>query len=210
MAARRRERRRTLGDGGASMAAWIRTCVAAVACTVAIEPASAVDLNKSRLTSVDLTACKRQSRHADGGAWLCPGLRGYPVYFAEGDLRQMMAFGPSPRQRRSATQTFGAFNTIFAGKRRPTIEWRVESMADGRVEPFATIVRYYTSREGEKGEALVITKVTPKESCRLAVIDARGNEDAMVMARSWANAEARKRTCPETPEVLGKPGKGPL
>lgn len=192
------------------MAARIGTCAVALAIAIAVEPASAVDLNKSRLTSIELSSCKRLSRHKDGGAWLCPGLRGYPVYFAEGDLRHMMAFGPSPRQRRSATQTLGAFNTIFAGKRRPTIEWRVEATADGRVEPFATIVRYHTGRDGEKGEALVITKVTARESCRLAVIDAKANEDAMVTARSWANAEARKRTCPETPEVLGKQGKGPL
>lgn len=172
--------------------------------------AAAVDLQMSRLSAIELKSCKQISRHRDGGAWRCPGLRGFPVYFAEGDLRHFLAFGPTPQKRRSATQTLAPFNSIFQGKRRPTIEWRVERLLNGRIVPFATIVRYYTSRDGENGEALVVTKVDDKQSCQLAVIDARANQNAMAMARAWAIAEARKRSCPEAPEVLGAKGKGPI
>ncbi len=173
-------------------------------------PSRGVDLHKSLLTAIELKKCEQIRKHKDGGAWRCLGMRGYPVYFAEGDLRQMMAFGPSPEKRRSATQTLGAFNTIFDGKRRPTIEWRVEQLLNGRIVPFATIVRFHTSLEGVKGEVLVITKVDAAQSCHVAVIDAQANPDAMAMARTWAIAEARKRTCPDTPEVLGAKGKSPM
>ncbi|MEQ1718665.1 MAG: hypothetical protein ABL907_22210 [Hyphomicrobium sp.] len=170
-------------------------------------PAAAVDLHKSRLSSIELPKCRRISKHPHGGAWICPGLRGYPVYFAEGDLRHMLAFGPTPQRRRSASQTLGQFNSVFQGKRRPTIEWRVETGADGKILPFATIVRFHTSLEGDSGEVLVITKVDAKDSCQLATIDAKVNPDAMAMARSWAIAEARRRSCPDTPEVLGATAK---
>lgn len=173
-------------------------------------PAAAVDLNLSRLTTVELSKCRQIKRHKDGGAWRCAGLPGYPIYFAEGDLRHMMAFGPAPEKRTSAHQSLSAFNSIFHNKRRPTIEWRVERHDQGRIVPFATIVRYQTSLEQENGEVLVITKVDLKDSCRLALIDVRANPDAMAVARSWANAEARKRPCPEQPDVIGAKGKGPL
>ncbi len=170
---------------------------------VANSPAFAVDLNKSRLTPIDLETCRRISRHPDGGAWLCRGLRGYPVYVAEGDLRYLLAFGPKPQRRRSATQTLGPFNSIFRGKRRAMVEWRVEHDARRRIVPFATIVRYYTSRDGEAGETIVVTKVDARDSCQLATIDARAIPDAMAIARAWANAEARRRSCPDEPLVLG-------
>ncbi len=193
----------------------MRACILGCAIGLAVLPFSsvaavAVDLNKSRLSSIDLKECRRISKHRDGGAWLCPGLRGYPIYFAEGDLRQMLGFGSAPQKRASSTQTLGSFNTIFDGKRRPTIEWRVESDTRGRIVPFATIVRFYTSSDDAKGEVLVVTKVDAKESCRIAVIDALANPDAMALARTWAIAEAKKRPCPATPTVLGVSGKGPM
>jgi hypothetical protein len=170
----------------------------------------AVDLNKSRLSTIDLKACRQPAKHPDGGAWLCPGLRGFPIYFAEGDLRHMLGFGPSPQKRTSSNQTLQAFNTIFDGKRRPTVEWRVESDARGRIVPFATIVRFHTSLDNAKGDVLVVTKVDAKDSCQLAVIDATANPDAMAIARMWAIAEAKKQPCPGKPIMLGKVGKGPM
>ncbi len=172
----------------------------------AVGPAAAVDLHQSRLTSIELPRCKQLSKHQQGGSWLCPGLRGYPVYFAEGDLRHYLAFGPAPRKRKSAHQTLTPFNDIFLGRKRATIEWRTERFPNGQDVPYATIVRYATARDGEKGEILVIAKVDAKDSCQLAVIDARANVDAMAIARAWANVEARKRACPEVPEELGVKG----
>ena len=188
------------------------SCLAAssfAAALAASSPTFAVDLNKSRLTPIELDACRRIGRHPDGGAWLCRGLRGYPVYVAEGDLRYLLAFGPMPQRRRSATQTLGPGNSIFRGKRRAMVEWRVEHDVRRRIVPFATIVRYYTSRDGEAGETIVVTKVDARDSCHLATIDARAIPDAMAIARAWANAEARRRSCPDEPLVLGKPSSPP-
>ena len=50
--------------------------------------APAVDLHKSRLSAIELKQCRVLRKHSDGGAWLCRGIRGFPVYFAEGDLRR--------------------------------------------------------------------------------------------------------------------------
>ena len=198
---RSRTRRRTVVTFAASLV---------VAAPAASPPVAAVDLHKSRLTNIELSKCKRLTRHKDGGSWRCPGLRGYPVYFAEGDLRHFLAFGPRPEKRRSATQTIGPFNDIFRGSRRSAVEWRIERYPDGREVPYATIVRYATARDGEKGEALVITKVDAQDSCHLAIVDARATPDAMALARTWANTEARKRPCPDVPEQLGVIGRDPL
>lgn len=184
--------------------------MAAAICLGVPGEAGAVDLQKSRLTSIDLKSCRQVRKHEHGGAWHCPGLPGYPVYVAEGDLRFMLGYGPSPERRRSATQTLAPFNTIFHGKRRPAIEWRVDEFEGKRVVPFATIVRFRTSRDGHNGEVLVVTKVDERQSCMLALIDARANPNPMALAREWAIANARKQACPDAPAVLGARGKSPM
>jgi hypothetical protein len=172
--------------------------------------ASGVDLHQSRLTTIDLAACKRVTADADGVAWNCPGLPSYPVYLVEGRQRQMMSFGSEPEKRLSARQSLGSDNSIFDGKRRPTIEWRVERTTDNRFVPFATIVRYHTSRGSTKGEVLVITKIAAKQSCRVALIDVLANGHPMALARMWANANVSRMACPDKPLVLGRHGESPM
>ena len=194
----------------ASMRAAL-TVLLTMAAAMAASPVAGQDnALRSRLTAVDLKACTQISRHRDGGAWRCRGLPGFPVYVAEGDLRQMLSFGEDAQQRRSATQTLAAFNTIFDGRIRPTIEWRVAKDAKGREQPYATIVRFHTSRDGAKGEVLVITKVDARQSCQLAVVDAAANDNAMAVARNWADRNARIVPCPDKPDVLGKADKSPM
>jgi len=78
---------------------------------------------KSLYTTVDLKICKQVKRHRDGGAWRCGGLGDLPVYVAEGDLRQFVSVGANAEKRRAATQTLGAFNSMFEkGSTRATIE----------------------------------------------------------------------------------------
>jgi hypothetical protein len=183
----------------------------AVVAAVSSSPAAAQDSpSKSRLTTIDLNNCTRAGSHRDGGAWRCKGLPGYPIYVAEGDLRQMMGFGANPERRRSATQSLGPFNTIFEGKIRPTVEWRVTTDAKGRAIPFATIVRYRTERDGTKGHVLLITKVDAQQSCHLAKLDATASETAMALAREWADANARLLPCPDEPQVVGGKGTSPM
>ena len=83
-----------------------------LASTLGSGPAAANPV-KSLYTTVDLKVCRQVKRHRDGGAWRCEGLGGLPVYVAEGDLRQFVSVGADAQKRRAATQTLGAFNSIF-------------------------------------------------------------------------------------------------
>ena len=186
-----------------------RLAAAAVATAVLLAaPAWAVPV-KSRLTTIELKWCTQTKKHKDGGAWRCAGLPGFPVYLAEGDLRHMLSFGPGPEKRRAAQQTLAPFNSIFDSRARATVEWRFERKG-GRDVPYATIVRYHTARDGERGEVLVVSRIGGTETCHAAYIDALANAEAMALARSFADVEARKLDCAGEPMVIGMTGKSPM
>jgi hypothetical protein len=165
---------------------------------------------KSLYTTVELKACKPIKPHPDGGAWLCDGLGGLPVYIGEGHLRQFLSVGANAQTRRAATQTLGAFNTIFEkGSDRATIEWRFDRRGERQI-PYATIVRFHTSRDGRKGDVLVVLKVGPADSCHVAYIDALANSDAIALARQVADVEAKAFDCRQEPRAEGAGGKSPM
>jgi hypothetical protein len=182
----------------------------AMICGFASAAPAAVNPMRSRFTTIDLKTCQLVKRHADGNTWNCSGLRGYPVVYAEGDLRAFVSFGPNAGKRRAAQQTLGSFNSIFdSNGRRATVEWRFRRIA-GADQPYATIMRLFTSRDGIKGEVLVVTRVTATEACHMAHIDAKATADAMALARSAADEMAAKWSCADAPKVLGVTGKDPL
>jgi len=165
---------------------------------------------RSLYTTVEIKACKRLKRHRDGGAWRCEGLAGYPVYVAEGDLRQFVSVGANPEKRRAATQTLGPFNTIFEpGSGRATVEWRFDRRGERQI-PYATIVRFHTSQDGRKGDVLVVSKVGDGDTCHMAYIDALANEDAIALARRIADREAKSFDCAQEPRVRGAAGRSPM
>ena len=172
-------------------------------------PAAANPL-KSLYTTIELKSCRKISAHPDGRAWLCPGLEGYPVYIAEGDLRTFVSVGREPQKRKAAKQTLSTFNSLFRGKAsRATLEWRFVKR-DGKVVPYATIQRYFTKNENGQGEVLVVTKVTATEDCHVAHIDALANSDAIAMARSVADTQARGFDCSQAPKQMGNSGRSPM
>jgi len=165
---------------------------------------------KSLYTTIELKSCTPVKRDKAGEAWHCQGLPGYPVYVAEGDLRQFVSTGKDAEHRRAAKQTLAAFNSIFEnGSRRATIEWRFDRRADGTI-PYATIVRYHTSQQGRRGDVLVISKVTPQETCLVAYIDALANAEAIALARRIADGQARSFDCRQEPRAMGEKGKSPM
>ncbi len=175
-----------------------------------LAPPAAANPLKSLYTSIELQSCRQISRHKDGGAWLCPGLEGYPVYIAEGDLRTFVSVGREPHKRKAAKQTLAPFNSLFRGKsNRATLEWRFVKR-EGRVVPFATIQRYFTKNDSGAGEVLVVTKVTANEDCHVAHIDALANPDAIALARSVADQEARNFDCRQEPKRVGQQGRSPM
>jgi hypothetical protein len=185
--------------------------LAALVLTAAsLAPASAVQQIKSLYTAIDLKKCKVVGRHEHGGAWLCEGLKNYPVYVAEGDLRIFLSVGAKGADMRAAQQTLGPFNSIFEGDtERTTVEWRF-IIRKGQPIPYATIVRYFTQMDNVRGEVLVVMRVGPTEACHVAYIDALANADAIAMARRIADERARTFDCKSEPEIKGARGRSPM
>ncbi len=189
----------------------VRALAVMVALALALAPVPAASNPvKSLYTTIDLKACKRIKRHRDGGSWRCEGLPGYPVYIAEGDLRQFVSAGENAEKRRAATQTLGAFNSIFErGSDRATIEWRFDRRGDRQI-PYAIIVRFHTSADDRKGDVLVVSKVSASETCHMAYVDALANEDAIALARRVADERARTFDCRREPRPEGATGRSPM
>ncbi len=165
---------------------------------------------KSRFTTLELRTCSVIKRHSDGNTWRCSGLKGYPVSYAEGDLRAFVGFSARPEASQAMQQTLAAFNSIFKGTgRRATIEWRFRRQ-NGVDHPYAAIMRVFTSGDGQKGEVLIITKITATEACHMAYIDTKANADAMALARSTADELAAAWKCTNEPRVMGASGKAPI
>lgn len=165
---------------------------------------------KSVYTTIDLKTCKKVRRHRDGGAWMCDGLAGLPVYVAEGDLRQFVSAGAGAEKRRAATQTLGAFNSIFeTGSTRATVEWRFDRRGERKL-PYATIMRFHTSRDGRRGDVLVVSKVSDAETCHVAYIDALANRDAIALARHVADKLSKSFDCSREPRTEGATGRSPM
>jgi len=168
---------------------------------------------RSETTVIELDKCVKAATHRDGGEWNCGGgFKGYEVYFAEGDLRQFLAYGKNAKKQASARQTIPQFNSIFKGDAaQAEIEWRVRGTGAGR-QPIATIVRYYTDSgmgEGAKdrSEVLVVTRLGKPDgivACHVAYVDGLANRDALELARSAADEHGGSFDCKKDPMRLGK------
>jgi hypothetical protein len=176
-----------------------------------VQELSAVTLfQKSAFTTVDRKTCKIVRAHADGNAYLCPGLDGLAIYLAEGEGRTFVASGTAPEQSQAAHQSLGVFNTPFVKTtERATVEWRF-TIKDKRRVPFAMIVRYFTVAEGRTGEVLVVTRIAGAEACQIAYVDALANPDAIVLARKIADERARRVRCSVPIVVEGERGQSPM
>ena len=104
----------------------------------------------------------------------------------------------------------GAFNSIFEnGSDRATIEWRFDRRGEKQI-PYAIIVRFHTAQDGRKGDVLVVSKVSPTETCHVAYIDALANQDAITLARFVADNQAKTFDCREEPRPEGATGRSPM
>ena len=188
-----------------------RSCVLTVAfVALGVFAAEAQDATRSVMTTIELKTCNILKRDNDGPAWRCAGLAGYPVYIAERDDRYFFSAGLKPETRRASQQTLRAVNTFFpAATTRATVEWRVPRTSR-RAVPYATIIRYYTSSETASGQVLVVSKVSPDQTCQVALIDAVANADAIERARQIADTVARDFDCRKPPTVEGTAGKSPM
>jgi hypothetical protein len=211
-----------VGLASVNQVAGALAAFAVALCTASTASASEKSRIKSRFTTVELKSCEAAKADSEGRSWTCKGLAGYPVYVAEGDLRQFISFGANGKSRRAATQTLQSLSSIFSAQHgRATIEWRFRR-SDGRDVPYATIMRFYTSHgstkakgdsgtTGAKGEVLIVTKVTPADACQIVRIDARANPDAIMLARSAADELSAEFDCKtDQPRVVGAIGRSPM
>jgi hypothetical protein len=165
----------------------------------------------SAYSVLDLKKC----RHTPGkdvedyGEWSCAGYGGIGVYVAAGDQRSYVSYGPNARKQPAAKQTLASFNG-----EGDKIEWRGERAAGGALKPYATIVRWSTTVQGDadeptKGQVLVVTRLGPGGVCHVGYVDGRANTDANVLAQKIADENARKFKCgTDKPIVSGKKGPG--
>jgi hypothetical protein len=175
--------------------------------------AGIVSIKANAQTSVYTTldfekGCTILSEHEIGLTALCQGYTGYPVIFAEGDLRHMVRFG-HVAEIQSLWQSFGEFNHV-----NNTIEWRLRDK-----KPVAAILRWFienSSHDGQykqeiKGQVLVVSTVGTHErptSCVVGYVDARANEAANKMAQEIADTRASTFECgKDKPEFYGSRGK---
>jgi len=133
----------------------------------------------------------------------------WPIYFSEGDLRQMVRFGRAV-EKTDRWQSFGQFNNI--GR---TVEWRLKGTT-----PVATILRWYIENgnpdSGEtdnnyEGQVLVISTVADFDdagnACVAGYVDARANANANILARQVADTIAPEFECDsDTPVFHGERG----
>jgi hypothetical protein len=176
-----------------------------------IAPTQAVTLfQKSVYTSLDLKHCEALKNDGDGMTYRCEGLPGVPIYFAEGDDRTFLSAGPALDKAKAASQTLKSFNSVFARPAsRATIEWRFV-IKERRKVPYAMIVRYFTQRDGAKGQVLVVSRIADQASCHVAYIDATANPDAIVLARKIADERAPHFDCAQPASIEGRRGKSPM
>src|SRR5471032_422172 len=120
-------------------------------------PATAQTI-ESVYTSLDLNKCRHSKGKdvEDYGEWRCGGYAGIAVHVSAGDQRSYVSYGRNAKNELAAKQTLASFNG--EGKK---IEWRAERGSDGKLKPFATIVRWSTtvasSDEPVRGAVLVVT-----------------------------------------------------
>jgi hypothetical protein len=178
-------------------------------CAGGIGIAAAQDATRSVYTTIDLKTCKPEPAAQPGTAWRCPGLPAYPILVTERDDHHYVSAGLDPEKRQAAKQTLKPANTIFpGGATRATVEWRIPRTSR-KAAPYAMIIRYTTSSETARSQVLVVSKVTPTETCLAALIDATANADANERARVAADA-TQTFDCKNAPSLDGVPGKIPL
>jgi hypothetical protein len=159
-------------------------------------------------TPLNLKKCRHLpgKMEEDYGSWRCRGYAGIPVFVSAGDQRTYISYGRNAEQQPAARQTLASFNG-----EGDTIEWRAARGENGKLNPFATIVRFSVTKSGEvpsvKGAVLVVTRLG-RPVCRVGYVDALANPDALKLARRIADEHARTFECQGgKPIFLG--GKGP-
>lgn len=159
---------------------------------------------ESAYTDFDTKKCRHTpgKEVEDYGEWRCNGFKGIPIYMSAGDQRIYVSYGKNAKDEHAASQTLAAFNG--EGNK---IEWRMEKGV-----PFATIMRWSTTKTEEKGDpvrgsTLVVTRLGKGGVCHVGYVDGQANKNANELAREIADKHARNFSCGKDKRiVLGEQG----
>lgn len=95
-----------------------------------------------------------------------------------------VSFGRNAARESAAGETLPGFNDVYKG----TIEWRLERQSNGKLKPFATILRWNVMTNPDDRQAsggkLVVTKLGPGGVCHVGYVDAGANPDANELAQT--------------------------
>jgi hypothetical protein len=165
---------------------------------VATASCGAAEVLDSAFTRFDARHCRHTpgTEEEDYGTWRCKGFAGIPVWLSAGDQRMFVSFGAHAADEPAASETFPAFNDAYEG----TIEWRLERRADGRMHPFAAIMRWNVRIDEDdnghvRGRYLVVTRLGPGGVCRVGTVNALDDPHANETARQIADRHARAFRC---------------
>jgi hypothetical protein len=145
-----------------------RIAILAIALTIA--SMAAASAAQSLYTTTRGPACKDGSK-AHFSVWRCPGPAGYAAeYSDEGNFAGIALWMPGRTSRRAAA------SVVWRGGGRvfgDLLEWRID-----RENPVAAILRIWridasSAGGNEPQEALVLLKLRPDGSCRVATVSAR-------------------------------------
>jgi len=177
----------------------MRTLLLAACTLVAVTLPADAGTMTSAYTRLDFDkSCAIVEKIEEGGSvlLLCEGYHGYPVHFAEGDLRHSVQFGHIAATSQPTWQSFAQWNRVST-----TIEWR---LSDNR--PVAAILRWFIENTDDAGSAdparigqvLVVSRVgqqADRQACVVGYVDALANRNANVLAREVADSLASDFVC---------------
>jgi hypothetical protein len=144
--------------------------IARLAFALTIASTAAANAAQSLYTTTRGPACKDGS-NAHFSVWRCPGPAGYAAeYSDEGNLASIALWLPGRTSRRATT------SVVWRGSGRvfgDLLEWRID-----RENPVAAILRIWRIDGSSPGgsepkEELVLLKVRPEGSCRVATVPTR-------------------------------------
>ncbi len=155
-------------------------------------PRSASAPITSMYTGTSGKGCKTIKNYPETGdsVWRCPGVAGYRLEIAEGDLRMNITV-IAPNGKKSDLNYWGVITSAFSSL-GDKAEWRVQKM-NGKTIPIALIVRVNANENPEAPEKktsyLAVAKITPGKTCVTDKIgpSATANEEARRAADSAAN-----------------------
>ena len=190
------------------------TRLALATCLILSATALPVSANDSVYTDLDTDRCKKLSVDEESGGIVleCKGLKGHPVIFKEGDLRQAVQYGAvSKAYIDGVFESFGPFNHVG-----DKIEWRLGPGG----KPVAAIQRWFISNSdsmeagpapANKGQVLVVSRVagTDGQSCVVGYVDALANPEPNLLARQVADDDAADFAC-GTDEAIFHGQRGPF